>query len=99
MEETSKRRPFFSSTEDLFDEEYYDEQSPEKKRRLTPEQVSSITLPPLKLSCLMRIEFQSVSVKLGSIEDTKHSCYNLIQTLAASNSFLTFIRKDMFRIK
>lgn len=39
MEETSKRRPFFSSTEDLFDEEYYDEQSPEKKRRLTPEQV------------------------------------------------------------
>ncbi|KAK4488494.1 hypothetical protein RD792_004258 [Penstemon davidsonii] len=39
MEETSKRRPFFSTQEDLYDEEYYDEQSPEKKRRLTPEQV------------------------------------------------------------
>ncbi|KAJ4827070.1 Homeobox-leucine zipper protein hox16 [Turnera subulata] len=39
MEETSKRRPFFSSPEELFDEEYYDEQLPEKKRRLTAEQV------------------------------------------------------------
>ncbi|KAJ7970867.1 Homeobox-leucine zipper protein [Quillaja saponaria] len=39
IEETSKRRPFFSSPEDLFDEEYYDEQLPEKKRRLTAEQV------------------------------------------------------------
>ncbi|KAF7129030.1 hypothetical protein RHSIM_Rhsim10G0023000 [Rhododendron simsii] len=37
--ETLKRRPFFSSPEELFDEEYYDEQSPDKKRRLTPEQV------------------------------------------------------------
>lgn len=42
MEETSKRRPFFSSPEDLYDEEYYDEQTPEKKRRLTTEQVSYI---------------------------------------------------------
>ncbi|XP_021299162.1 homeobox-leucine zipper protein HAT5 [Herrania umbratica] len=39
MEETSKRRPFFSSPEDMYDEEYYDEQLPEKKRRLTAEQV------------------------------------------------------------
>lgn len=39
MEESCKRRPFFSSPDDLFDEEYYDEQLPEKKRRLTPEQV------------------------------------------------------------
>ncbi|KAF8399267.1 hypothetical protein HHK36_015132 [Tetracentron sinense] len=39
MEETSKRRPFFSSPDELIDEEYYDEQLPEKKRRLTPEQV------------------------------------------------------------
>ncbi|KAK6129316.1 hypothetical protein DH2020_036924 [Rehmannia glutinosa] len=39
MEETSKRRPFFSTQEDLYDEEYFDEQLPEKKRRLTPEQV------------------------------------------------------------
>ncbi|KAH7577375.1 hypothetical protein ACOSP7_001751 [Xanthoceras sorbifolium] len=39
IEETSKRRPFFSSHDDLFDEAYYDEQLPEKKRRLTPDQV------------------------------------------------------------
>lgn len=39
MEETSKRKLFFSSPEDLYDEEYYDEQLPEKKRRLTAEQV------------------------------------------------------------
>ncbi|CAE5965758.1 unnamed protein product [Arabidopsis arenosa] len=39
MEETSKRRPFFSSPEDLYDDDYYDDQLPEKKRRLTTEQV------------------------------------------------------------
>ncbi|KAL1824597.1 hypothetical protein ACET3Z_011375 [Daucus carota] len=39
MEDSSKRRPFFSSPDELFDEEYYDEQLPEKKRRLTAEQV------------------------------------------------------------
>jgi len=39
MEESSKRRSFFSSPDELFDEEYYDEQLPEKKRRLSPEQV------------------------------------------------------------
>lgn len=39
MEESSKRRPFFSSPDEMFDEEYYDEQLPEKKRRLTAEQV------------------------------------------------------------
>ncbi|PIN02703.1 Transcription factor HEX [Handroanthus impetiginosus] len=39
MEESSKRRPFFSTPEELYDEEYFDEQLPEKKRRLTPEQV------------------------------------------------------------
>ncbi|XP_042500529.1 homeobox-leucine zipper protein HAT5 [Macadamia integrifolia] len=39
MEENTKRRPFFSSPEELMDEEYYDEQLPEKKRRLTPDQV------------------------------------------------------------
>lgn len=33
------KRPFFTSPEDLLEEEYYDEQLPEKKRRLTPEQV------------------------------------------------------------
>ncbi|CAH8334460.1 unnamed protein product [Eruca vesicaria subsp. sativa] len=39
MEESSKRRPFFCSPEDLYDEDYYDEQMPDKKRRLTLEQV------------------------------------------------------------
>ncbi|KAK5793154.1 Homeobox-leucine zipper HAT5 -like protein [Gossypium arboreum] len=39
MEENPKKRLFFSSPEDLYDEEYYDEQLPEKKRRLTSEQV------------------------------------------------------------
>lgn len=40
MEERTKRsRPFFTSPEELFDEEYYDELLPEKKRRLSPEQV------------------------------------------------------------
>lgn len=39
MEETLKRRPFFSSGDEVYDEEYYDEQLPGKKRRLTPEQV------------------------------------------------------------
>ncbi|XP_038702742.1 homeobox-leucine zipper protein HAT5-like [Tripterygium wilfordii] len=38
IEETSKRRPLFSLPGDFFEEECYDEQSPEKKRRLTPEQ-------------------------------------------------------------
>ncbi|KAL2552410.1 Homeobox-leucine zipper protein HAT5 [Forsythia ovata] len=40
MEETTKKRPFFSMPEELYDEEYFDEQLPEKKRRLTPEQVN-----------------------------------------------------------
>jgi homeobox-leucine zipper protein len=39
MEDVTRRRPFFSISDDMYDEEYYDEQSPEKKRRLTPEQV------------------------------------------------------------
>ncbi|XP_051141250.1 homeobox-leucine zipper protein HAT5 [Andrographis paniculata] len=39
MEETSTKRPFFSAPEELYDEEYFDEQLPEKKRRLTSEQV------------------------------------------------------------
>ncbi|KAL6552977.1 Homeobox-leucine zipper protein [Orobanche gracilis] len=37
MEETSKKRPFFST--ELYEEEYFDEQLPERKRRLTPEQL------------------------------------------------------------
>lgn len=40
MEDPSKRKSsFFGSSEELFDDEYSDEQLPEKKRRLTPEQV------------------------------------------------------------
>lgn len=37
-EESFRKHPFFSSPEEL-EEEYYDEQMPEKKRRLTQEQV------------------------------------------------------------
>ncbi|XP_044502116.1 homeobox-leucine zipper protein HAT5-like isoform X1 [Mangifera indica] len=40
IEDSSKRRPFFTSPDDLFDDCYYDEQSPEKKRRLSAEQVN-----------------------------------------------------------
>ncbi|KAK8949972.1 Homeobox-leucine zipper protein HOX16 [Platanthera guangdongensis] len=36
---TNQPRPFFTAPEDLLEEEYYDEQIPEKKRRLTTEQV------------------------------------------------------------
>lgn len=32
------KRPFFTTVDDLWDEEYYDDQMPEKKRRLTAEQ-------------------------------------------------------------
>ena len=39
MEEASKRRPFFTSPDELYDEEYYEKQSPEKKHRLSSEQV------------------------------------------------------------
>ncbi|KAK1441114.1 hypothetical protein QVD17_06952 [Tagetes erecta] len=39
MEESSKKRPFFSSIDDMVEEEYYDEQLTEKKRHLTHEQV------------------------------------------------------------
>ncbi|KAF9623034.1 hypothetical protein IFM89_036015 [Coptis chinensis] len=40
MEESFKKRPFFSSSEELImEEELYDDQLPEKKRRLTSEQV------------------------------------------------------------
>lgn len=41
MEETLTSRPFFSSHEELMEEDYYDEQLPEKKRRLSPEQVTT----------------------------------------------------------
>ncbi|KAH7688948.1 homeobox-leucine zipper protein [Dioscorea alata] len=34
-----RQRPFFTLPDELLEEEYYDEQLPEKKRRLTPEQV------------------------------------------------------------
>ncbi|RDX80327.1 Homeobox-leucine zipper protein HAT5, partial [Mucuna pruriens] len=39
MEEASKRRPFFTSPDELYDEEYYEKQLPEKKHRLSSEQV------------------------------------------------------------
>ncbi|TKY50407.1 Homeobox-leucine zipper protein HAT5 [Spatholobus suberectus] len=39
MEEASKRRPFFTLPDELYDEEYYEKQLPEKKHRLSSEQV------------------------------------------------------------
>jgi homeobox-leucine zipper protein len=39
------KRPFFTSPDELLEEEYYDEQLPEKKRRLTPEQVTGQPTP------------------------------------------------------
>lgn len=47
MEETLRSRPFFSSHEELMEEEYYDEQLPEKKRRLSPEQVPIYSIIPI----------------------------------------------------
>lgn len=44
MEESSKKRPFLSSIDDMLEEEYYDEQLTEKKRRLSPEQVLIYTI-------------------------------------------------------
>jgi homeobox-leucine zipper protein len=43
MEEGGRgvKRPFFTTPDELLEEEYYDEQLPEKKRRLTPEQVDT----------------------------------------------------------
>ncbi|XP_076950538.1 homeobox-leucine zipper protein HAT5-like, partial [Bidens hawaiensis] len=43
-EESSKKRPFMSSFDDLMEEEYYDEQLTEKKRRLSPEQVHMLEM-------------------------------------------------------
>lgn len=43
------KRPFFTSPEDLLEEEYYDEQLPEKKRRLTPEQVINFGASVVKM--------------------------------------------------
>lgn len=46
VEESFRKRPFFSSPEEL-EEDYYDEQLPEKKRRLTLEQVRYQFVPKL----------------------------------------------------
>lgn len=46
-EGANKRRPFFTSPDEILEEEYYyDEQLPEKKRRLMPDQVVERLLPP-----------------------------------------------------
>ncbi|XP_022934435.1 homeobox-leucine zipper protein HAT5-like [Cucurbita moschata] len=42
MHESPKGRPFFRSPDDLYDDEYYDEFYPEKKRRLTHDQVQML---------------------------------------------------------
>ncbi|XP_022150086.1 homeobox-leucine zipper protein HAT5 isoform X2 [Momordica charantia] len=44
MQESPKGRPFFRSPHDLYDDEYYDELYPEKKRRLSHDQVCDICL-------------------------------------------------------
>lgn len=61
---TNKRpRPFFTSPEELLEEEYFDEQLPEKKRRLTPEQVNKFNFFEILLN------FQnSKRIKLRTIE-------------------------------
>lgn len=38
-ERSTAKRPFFTSPDEIYEDEYYEEQLPEKKRRLTPEQV------------------------------------------------------------
>ncbi|KAG0473451.1 hypothetical protein HPP92_015308 [Vanilla planifolia] len=38
-EGVNKRRPFFTTADELLEEDYYDDLLPEKKRRLSPEQV------------------------------------------------------------
>ncbi|XP_022150089.1 homeobox-leucine zipper protein HAT5 isoform X4 [Momordica charantia] len=42
MQESPKGRPFFRSPHDLYDDEYYDELYPEKKRRLSHDQVQML---------------------------------------------------------
>ncbi|KAF6169385.1 hypothetical protein GIB67_016555 [Kingdonia uniflora] len=42
IDDMSRKRPFFSTHEELIEEEFYDEQLPEKKRRLTTEQVHQL---------------------------------------------------------
>ncbi|KAG6513315.1 hypothetical protein ZIOFF_023639 [Zingiber officinale] len=39
-ERGATKRPFFTSPDEIYEEEYYEEQLPEKKRRLTPDQVN-----------------------------------------------------------
>lgn len=77
MEDTSKKRPFFTSPEDMFDEEYYDEQMPEKKRRLTPEQVRVIPCDSISIQRdAMLISSLSASNPLTSFslrQKNKHS--------------------------
>lgn len=51
MQESPKGRPFFRSLDDLYDDEYYDELNPEKKRRLTHDQVCSIFLHSSMFTC------------------------------------------------
>ncbi|KAI7751540.1 hypothetical protein M8C21_013399, partial [Ambrosia artemisiifolia] len=44
VEESAKKRSFLSSLDDMLEEEYYDEQLTEKKRRLSPEQVHMLEI-------------------------------------------------------
>lgn len=64
----SKRRPFFTSPDEVY-EEYYEEQLPEKKRRLTSEQVIRFLQPtPISLSTRLL----PTSLAIGSFVGVSH---------------------------
>lgn len=64
MNESSKGRPFFRSPNDLYDDEYYDEFYPEKKRRLTHDQVRYIFLYSTMLLGVLSISLCRTKLKL-----------------------------------
>lgn len=55
------KRPFFTTADDLWEEEYYDDQMPEKKRRLTAEQVCA------KMFFRVSRSFYFILVKLSDV--------------------------------
>jgi hypothetical protein len=72
------KRPFFTKHEELMKEEYYDEQAPEKKRRLTPKQMQMLEqsfkgenkLEPERKTELARRLAMTFAVELGTVEAT-----------------------------
>lgn len=79
------KRPFFTTADDLWDEEYYDDQMPEKKRRLTAEQVcTSRFFKVFRSFILVKLpDGSSIEGLMGTIIDFYHNselsdifCYN-----------------------